>query len=875
MAIQPGTTLGPYEIISLIGAGGMGEVYGARDPRLNREVAIKVLPADRVADDDRRRRFVQEAHAASALNHPHIVTIHEIESANGNDFIVMEYVRGKSLDALIPRHGMRLGEVLRIAIPVADALAAAHARGIIHRDLKPANVMVGADGAVKVLDFGLAKLIGREDEDEAELTHTADVALSAPGTIAGTAAYMSPEQATGVKVDARSDIFSFGAMLYEMVTGVRAFAGTSTADTLSAVLRAQPTAPTAMVAGVPADLEKVILRCLRKDPARRFQHFDDVKVALQEVKEESESGSTAAPRDRPRWTKRWIVSLAAVTVAVAFLAAWLLRSPKVLAPVSVVPLTALAGSEDDPTFSPDGEQVVFAWDGEKQDNFDIYVTLIGSSEVRRLTTDPLTEWAPSWSPDGRQIAFVRDLPGSATSRLHIMSALGGTARKLSDLPVSFEPISWSVDGRYLAVKRLDPSGNDTGLSLVSLADGQSRTLTRGVDDHSPAFSPDGRYLAYASCEQVLSCHVKVLELNRKYQPTFPARQVTPKPVTLIRRLTWTRDGTAVIYESESAVVSYLWRLRLDGNHIAERVEIAGLGAGAPVAASARDRLVFRRDRENWDISLFARGRGSRPLITSSFAEFQPAYSPDGRRLAFCTTRSGETVEIWVANIDGSQTRQLTRDLGRWQCAPHWSPDGRTIAFSSTDSEGDHIVTIDADGGTPKQITHERGFQSLPTWSHDGEWIYYASRDGRRSDIWRIPHAGGTPERVIRDGPAFVAESVDGKTLLYQGARHADAPLYAMPLGGGPTREVVNCVSRLGAFASTLRGIYYVACGEGRDKSVYLRHAQTGRDELIGTLENVAPGAPFYGLAVSPDGEEVLYAKQVQTGSDLMLIENFR
>ena len=249
MALQPGSTLGPYEVLALIGAGGMGEVYRARDRRLNREVAIKVLPADRVSDHDRRRRFVQEAHAASALNHPHIITIHEIESANGNDFIVMEYVRGKSLDALIPRHGMRLGEVLRIAIPVADALAAAHARGIIHRDLKPANVMIGTDGAVKVLDFGLAKLSGREDADEAELTHTADVALSVPGTIAGTAAYMSPEQATGGKVDARSDIFSFGAMLYEMVTGVRAFAGASTADTLAAVLRAQPKPPIEIVPG--------------------------------------------------------------------------------------------------------------------------------------------------------------------------------------------------------------------------------------------------------------------------------------------------------------------------------------------------------------------------------------------------------------------------------------------------------------------------------------------------------------------------------------------------------------------------------------------------------------------------------------------------
>src|SRR6187397_1269498 len=263
MTLQPGTNLGPYEIVSLIGAGGMGEVYRARDPRLNREVAIKVLPTDRVGDGDRRRRFVQEAHAASALNHPHIITIHEIESANGNDFIVMEHVRGKSLDALIPRHGMRLGELLRIAIPVADALAAAHARGIIHRDLKPANVMVGTDGAVKVLDFGLAKLVGAEDgtEREGDITHTVDMALSRPGTLAGTVAYMSPEQATGAKVDARSDIFSFGTMLYEMVTGTRPFAGKSPADTLGEVVRAQPKPLSGIVPGLPAELERVILRC--------------------------------------------------------------------------------------------------------------------------------------------------------------------------------------------------------------------------------------------------------------------------------------------------------------------------------------------------------------------------------------------------------------------------------------------------------------------------------------------------------------------------------------------------------------------------------------------------------------------------------------
>jgi eukaryotic-like serine/threonine-protein kinase len=316
-------------------------VYRARDTRLGREVAIKVLPADRVSDGDRRRRFVQEAQAASALNHPHIITIYEIESADGNDFIVMEYVRGKSMDVLIPRQGMRLNEALRIAIAVADALAAAHARGIIHRDLKPANVIVGTDGAVKVLDFGLAKLTRREPEPgELTVTDIGEAGLSTPGRIAGTARYMSPEQAAGEKVDTRSDIFSFGAMLYELVTGVRAFAAGSAAETL-AVGRAQPKPPRQVVATVPRELERVILRCLRKEPDRRYQAMLDVKIELQEIQEESHSGGLAlAIRPQRRYRGRVAAAVAGV-VAVVGATAWLYWRPAVgeLPAMRVRPLT--------------------------------------------------------------------------------------------------------------------------------------------------------------------------------------------------------------------------------------------------------------------------------------------------------------------------------------------------------------------------------------------------------------------------------------------------------------------------------------------------------------------------------------------------------
>jgi eukaryotic-like serine/threonine-protein kinase len=444
MTLKPGSKLGSYEVLSLVGAGGMGEVYRARDPRLGREVAIKVLPAERMADENRRRRFVQEARAASALSHPNIVTIYEIESADGVDFIVMEYVPGKTLDAVIPRQGMRLGEVLRIAIPIADAVARAHAAGIVHRDLKPANVVVGSDGVVKVLDFGLAKLVSQKEAGSPEHeTGTEDGSagpLSRPGNVAGTAGYMSPEQATGRKVDARSDVFSFGAMLYEVVTGRRAFAANSTAETLAAVVRDEPRAPSEVVAGVPKELDRLIQRCLRKEPERRLQSMLDVKLELEQIKEESVSGRAAAVPARSK-RRLWRVAGLAGLLAMAA-GAWLLLRPPP-PPPRVVPVTSMRGFEAFPSLSPDGEQVAFVWQGEKLDNFDIYIKMIGSPEMRRLTTDPENDGGPSWSPDGRQIAFVH-WPQASTIRL--VSPLGGPERKLGVRPS--KNVFSSLDGQW-------------------------------------------------------------------------------------------------------------------------------------------------------------------------------------------------------------------------------------------------------------------------------------------------------------------------------------------------------------------------------------------------------------------------------------------
>ena len=438
---------GDFEILAKLGEGGMGVVYKARDSHLDCLVAIKVLPADRVADPDWRRRFVQEAKAASALNHPGIITIHDIAQHNGIDFIAMEFVEGHTLDHLVQRRGLPVGEAIGYAVQMADALAAAHAAGIVHRDLKPANVVVAANGRVKVLDFGLAKLI-----DPVQLAGHGEaptMTVSAPatdrGVVVGTVAYMAPEQAAGTLVDARADIFSFGAVLYQMVAGRRAFQGDSPLSTLTAVMREEPTPLRQLLADIPLELERVVTRCLRKDPERRWQSMADIKVALRELKEESDSGRLAAPGQiAARKPRTWLVltlgALGLVGVAAVLGARlWRLRADRPAPPtvaLTAVPLTTYQGREREPTFSPDGNSVAFAWNGETENNWDIYIKLIGPGPPLRLTTDTAPDVSPAWSRDGRSIAFIRAHGGRAT--VVVVPALGGPERQVLEFPTPAE-----------------------------------------------------------------------------------------------------------------------------------------------------------------------------------------------------------------------------------------------------------------------------------------------------------------------------------------------------------------------------------------------------------------------------------------------------
>ena len=483
-----------YEIVEKLGEGGMGVVYKARDTHLDRFVAIKVLPPEKVADPERKRRFVQEAKAASALNHPNIVVVHDIASDGGVDFIAMEYVAGKTLDQLILRKGMRLNDALKIAVQIADALTKAHAAGIIHRDLKPGNVMVAGGGLAKVLDFGLAKLAEAAAPGEEEATRTAGKPHTLEGVILGTAGYMSPEQAGGKRVDARSDIFSFGSVVYEMLTGRCAFRRDSPALTLAATLHLEPEPISKVVEGVPPELERIVLLCLRKKPDRRSQHMADVKIALEQLADEHDSG-TLVRRPLPARRRLWlaIALVAIVALAAGAGAVWLwMRPGKPPAEAMLTRLTSDTGLTARPDLSPDGKLLAYTSD-RAGENLDIWVQELAGGSAIRLTHHPADDVEPTFSPDGSRIVFCSLRDGGG---LYVIPVLGGEERLV--VRHGSRP-RFSPDGRHIAYwvghpTNKAPSGR---IYLVSSGSGAPRQLAADfADARQPVWSPDGRSILF-------------------------------------------------------------------------------------------------------------------------------------------------------------------------------------------------------------------------------------------------------------------------------------------------------------------------------------------------------------------------------------------
>jgi len=878
-----GRTIAHYQILEKLGEGGMGVVYKARDTQLDRLVAIKVLQSDRVGNPDRKLRFVQEAKAASALNHPNIVTIYDIGTEDGADYIVMEFVDGLTLDRLIPRGGLKLPELLKYAIPVADGMARAHAAGIVHRDLKPGNIMISRDGQVKLLDFGLAKLSDLHDASDSDLTHP--MPETEDGRILGTVCYMSPEQAEARRVDSRADIFSFGAVLYEMATGKRAFLGRSKISTLAAILQGDPKRASEIRTGLPPDFEKIIERCLRKDPAWRYQSAADLRISLCDLEREIESGVPAVAATPLRRARLWVAALT-IGLAVGALGAWWLgklSAPEAADRGAVQPLTTYSGLEYEPALSPDGKQVAFAWDGEHKDNFDIYVRLVGGGDALRLTTDPAPDHAPAWSPDGSRLAFLRD------NAVYLISALGGVERRLMQFPrgsiyvnttTNRSSLSWSPDSRFLAFSGSEDRG-PASIWIASTESGEAHrvsTVPRGYfSDSSPAFSPDGRTLAFIRARDTYSRAIVLQAMNLDGATKGPERVATGYDRT-IQELAWQPDGRGLILSiregGEHAGLfrwtpsGHLQRLGID-NGIVRWPSLASSGQSLAYEKREVDTNIYRMDGPGPE-------GGPRPydqcgvavVIDSTALDREPMLSPDGRRLVFNSDRLGY-YEIHAANADGTNQVALTSMGPTAMGSPRWSPDGQTVVFDRYENGHSTIYTINATGGKPVRVTSEEFRDIRPSFSHDGRWIYFSSNRSGRLEIWKVSPAGGTPTQLTRNFGTEPFEAPDGALLYYTN----DEGLWSMPVTGGDPKLVVP---EAGAFRYALAGrsIYYFP--KTQSQSLWVLRTDTGRKfEYVRFPNEVADFGAGTLFTVSADERTILFARTDRLESDLKLVENFK
>jgi serine/threonine protein kinase len=789
-----GETLRHYRIEAKLGAGGMGVVYRALDTHLDRSVAVKVLPSTAVANADRRARFSQEAKSASALSNRHIVTIFDIDTGQVDgqpvDFIAMEYVAGKTLDRLIGRKGVRLNEALGYAIQIADGLAAAHSAGIVHRDLKPANIIVNEQGEVKILDFGLAKLTEIEEPDVFAVTQSVHVEAALrteAGTIIGTVAYMSPEQADGHTVDARSDIFAFGAVLYEMITGKRAFSGASKLSTLASVLHSEPAPLNQLGQGIPRDVERIISRCLRKDPQRRWQGMADVKVALEDVLDELDSGKlaptdTGAAAVQKRRSVRVLLWPAIILLALlgGAYTTWRLLKP---VPPTFERLTYRRGEIPSAKFSPDGETVVFSaqWANEPTNIFSMRP---GSREYRPLDL-----------PGGRILAI------SSTGEMAILlGTTNGTAGTLARVPLSggapreilenVNDADWSPDGSTLAVSR-----TVGGKNRIEYPIGTVRYEDEGRSPELLRVSPQGDLIAFFehdndagdSIVTVLDMHGKKRALSRGWQAVdglvwspkgdeiwFGGAKAGGEPA--LRAVTPSGKERLVVETPASMLVDDIAR---DKKVLFTVVDSRlGISALAPGAKQESDLSWFDASRV-YDISsdgktilfveqsygearnpaIYIRKTDGSPAVRLGDGN-RPALSPDGKFVA-CILNEGPKTELSLLPTGPGEARVFSTPGMHYERV-EWFPDGQKLLFTGNRPNGEMRTYLqDIRGGAPVPVSREGMVASRV--SPDGKYVTEVA--GNKLNL--LPIDGGAPKPAadIEAGESVIRWSADGRYLF--------------------------------------------------------------------------------------------------------------
>jgi len=780
LALVPGSRLGPYEILAAIGAGGMGEVYRARDTRLNRDVAIKVIAARLADSPDALARFEREARAVAALAHPNILALHDVGVADGISYAVTELLDGESLRDVLRTGALPPRRALDYAVQIASGLAAAHDKGIVHRDLKPENAFATTNGTVKILDFGLAKHAPRRVDGDVTHLHEGHTAAA---VILGTAGYMAPEQVRGEPVDHRADIFSFGAIVYEMLTGRRAFQRDTPEETMLSVLR---DAPPQIGVDISAGVAAIVSRCLEKRREDRFQSADDLKFALKELshsKPSIETPSTAPLVNRVAWASAAVLLL--ITVALATLAYKQRAESATGSDAREIRLELTTPSDSQfnvVSLSPDGASLVYQAGGQ------LWLRSLSSMAPRPLAAGGENVF---WSPDGQSIGFFHD------KKLNRLDLSSGVVQTLARAPEAIGA-TWNGDGTILFVPALAAP-----VRRISANGGQSSEVTRLLSGHTghrfPQFLPDGTHFLY------------VVSGTPEVRGTYVASLESPDGHRLIDSVFQTifMAPDSLLYVSEGTLVAQkldLSTLRLVGQpvQIASRVGINSPRYNGIAATAAAGRIAYRSHSGSFRLVWVDR-HGQRLGTIGDPEDVEPifvALSRDGRRLVEMRTVEGNS-DVWLVDIDRGTRRRLTHDPAR-DAVPVWSPDGRHVFYASERTGIFGIFRVAVDGSSTESLVTSGAAPQLPTdVSADGELLSFRQQNPTGGDtLWTLRLDGESTPARLTDTPSEQEEgrfSPDGKWIVYQSNETGRWEVYLRRLAGLHAAILVSTSGGLAPF----------------------------------------------------------------------------
>jgi eukaryotic-like serine/threonine-protein kinase len=877
-ANMAGRRIGGYQIQTLIGAGGMGEVYRAHDTRLGREVAIKILPRAFLTNTERLARFEREARTLAALNHPHIAAIYGIEQDDDLRAIVLELVEGETLADCLLRGPLPVSEAAAVARQIADALDAAHEKGIVHRDLKPSNIKITPDDVVKVLDFGLAKATGDELAADVAQSPTITVGGTGSGVILGTVGYMSPEQARGRVVDKRADIWAFGCVLYEMLTGARAFPGDTTSDTIAAIIEREPDW-SQLPASTPPAVQRLLRRCLQKDAKRRLRDIGDARAELDDASSDVlvrlEPDTTYARSAYVLFAAAIVTSLIAIAVVM-----WSRIGVQPSAPVvNLQRLTDSVGMEEHPAASPDGKTVAFIApaDGRRH----VFVRLLTGGAPLQLTHDDVDHEHPRWTPDSSSLVFFSGaVKEGEPGMLAEVSALGGTPRRIA--PSDGEG-DISHDGRFIATFRR--SDNRSVLAILT-RDGskvvRELSLPMLQEFSSPRWSPDDRSIAFVGAIEIA--------FNRSVYVS-DANGGEPKAVANaqnIQGVAWLPDSSGLVYASSAgSTMTYppVFNLRTvatDGGR--ERQLTFGDVSYVQPDLVASGKLFASRVRMQSDIWRFpvsgtpAENVKNGTRITQQTGQVQtPSTSPDGTEVVYLSDNGGHG-NLWVANVDGSSTRQITfeRDPAVVIGIPLWSPAGNRIVMIRSQGGTNSEWLINPDGSDQRELV-PRGAGAA--WSRDGKWLYYFTPKSANDSVTCI-------EKIALDGGKTVRVRCEGANM----AVAADAIYYSPHVSrqgeirkAQPEDGPEQPFARVAASRIPLIPQGHVLSPDERWLTMPLKDAGTTNIWAFPTDGGAARQLTDFGrrpiliarqVSWSPDGRFV-YAAVVETDADIVLLDGMR